>query len=131
MGYLQEKQAEAQRILDFYNYELSEEVTNRKKEWEKEICKRIDKDEQDDIVLDIEDYGITIEIEVEDEYGCIGVSGTYYTANEDIVKVAAYNGEVYVEDRNENEYYIDDIDEKTFKQIYEAVIDLTEDSDYE
>lgn len=123
MGYLQEKQAEAQRLLDFYNYELSEEVTNRKKEWEKEICKRIDKD--DDIVLDIEDFGITVEIDVRDEH-----LNVYYTAVEDIIKVAACNGEVYVEDRNENEYYIDDLDERTFKQIYEAVIDLT-DSDYE
>ena len=124
MGYLQEKQAESQRILDFYNYELSEEVTNRKKEWEKEICKRIDK-EDEDIVLDIEDFGITVEIDVRDEH-----LDAYYTAVEDIIKVAACNGEVYVEDRNENEYYIDDIDEKTFKQIYEAVIDLT-DSDNE
>ena len=124
MGYLQEKQAEAQRLLDFYNYELSEEVTNRKKEWEKEICKRIDKDDED-IVLDIEDFGITVEIDVLDEH-----LDEYYTAVEDIIKVAACDGEVYVEDRNENEYYIDDLDERTFKQIYEAVIDLT-DSDYE
>ena len=126
MGLLQEKQAELQRLLDFYNYELSEGVTNRKKEWEKEICKRIDKDE--DIVLDIEDFGITVEIEVRDEY--LNENSTYYTAVEDIIKVAACNGEVYVEDRNENEYYIDDLDERTFKQIYEAVIDLT-DSDNE
>ena len=124
MGYLQEKQAEAQRLLDFYNYELSEEVTNRKKEWEQEICKRIDKDDED-IVLDIEDFGINVEIDVRDEH-----LDEYYTAVEDIIKVAACNGEVYVEDRNENEYYIDDLDERTFKQIYEAVIDLT-DSDYE
>lgn len=127
MGLLQEKQTELQRLLDFYNYELSEGVTNRKKEWEKEICKRIDKDE--DIVLDIEDFGITVEIEVRDEY--LNENSTYYTAVEDIIKVAACNGEVYVEDRNENEYYIDDLDERTFKQIYEAVMELTEDSDYE
>lgn len=123
MGLLQEKQAELQRLLDFYNYELSEEVTNRKKEWEKEICKHIDKDE--DIVLDIEGFGITVEIEVRDEH-----LDEYYTAVEDIIKVAACNGEVYVEDRNENEYYIDDLDERTFKKIYEAVIELT-DSDNE
>ena len=122
MGYLQEKQAEAQKLLDFYNYELSEEVTNRKKEWEKEICKRIDKDE--DIVLDIEGFGITVEIDVRDEH-----LDEYYTAVEDIIKVAACNGEVYVEDRNENEYYIDDLDERTFEQIYEAVIDLTDSDD--
>ena len=125
MGYLQEKQAEAQRLLDFYNYELSEAVTNRKKEWEKEICKRIDKDEED-IVLDIDGFGITVEIEVQDNY-----LNEKYTTVEDIIKVAAYNGEVYVEDRNENEYYIDDLDERTFKDIYEAVMDLTEDSDNE
>ena len=124
MGYLQEKQAEMQRMLDYYNYELSEAVTNRKKEWEKEICKRIDKDDED-IVLDIEDYGITVEIDVRDSH-----LDEYYTAVEDIVKVAACDGEVYVEDRNENEYYIDDLDERTFKQIYEVVLDLT-DSDNE
>ena len=124
MGYLQEKQAEMQRLLDYYNYELSETVTNRKKEWEKEICKRIDKDEED-IVLDIEDFGITVEIDVRDEH-----LDEYYPAVEDIIKVAACNGEVYVEDRNENEYYIDDLDERTFKQIYEVVLDLT-DSDNE
>ena len=121
MGYLQEKQAETQRILNYYNYEISEGVTNRKKEWEKEICDRIDKDDQDDIVLDIEDYGITVEIEVQDQY-----LNEKYTAVEDIIKVAACDGEVYVEDRNENEYYIDDLDERTFKQIYEAVIELTD-----
>ena len=123
MGYLQEKQAEAQRILDFYNYEISEGVTNRKKEWEKEICKRIDKDDED-IVLDIEDFGITVEIDVRDKH-----LDEYYTAVEDIIKVAACDGEVYVEDRNENEYYIDDLDERTFKQIYEAVLDLTDSDD--
>jgi hypothetical protein len=124
MGYLQDKQAEAQRLLDFYNYELSEAVTNRKKEWEKEICKRIDKDDED-IVLDIDGFGITVEIEVQDNY-----LNEKYTTVEDIIKVAAYNGEVYVEDRNENEYYIDDLDERTFKYIYEAVMELTEDSDF-
>ena len=124
MGLLQEKQAELQRMLDYYNYELSEAVTNRKKEWEQEICKRIDK-ENEDIVLDIEDFGITVEIEVQDRY-----LNDNYTSVEDIIKVAACDGEVYVEDRNENEYYIDDLDERTFKQIYEAVLDLT-DSDNE
>jgi hypothetical protein len=66
-----------------------------------------------------------VEIDVRDEH-----LDEYYTAVEDIIKVAAYSGEVYVEDRNENEYYIDDLYESTFKQIYEAVIDLTN-SDYE
>jgi hypothetical protein len=125
MGLLQEKQAEMQRILDYYNYELSEGVTNRKKEWQREICKRIDKDDED-IVLDIDGFGITVEIEVQDNY-----LNEKYTTVEDIIKVAAYNGEVYVEDRNENEYYIDDLDERTFKYIYEAVMELTEDSDNE
>ena len=124
MGLLQENQIKYQRMLDYYNYELSEGVTNRKKEWEQEICKRIDKDEED-IVLDIDGFGITVEIEVQDGY-----LNEKYTTVEDIIKVAAYNGEVYVEDRNENEYYIDDLDERTFKQIYEAVMDLT-DSDNE
>jgi hypothetical protein len=112
-------------MLDYYNYELSEAVTNRKKEWEQEICKRIDK-EDEDIVLDIDGFGITVEIEVQDNY-----LNEKYTTVEDIIKVAAYNGEVYVEDRNENEYYIDDLDERTFKEIYEAVMELTEDSDNE
>ena len=120
MGLLQDNQIKYQRMLDFYNYELSEGVTNRKKEWEQEICKRIDKEEED-IVLDIEGFGITVEIEVQDQY-----LNENYTAVEDIIKVAACDGEVYVEDRNENEYYIDDLDERTFKQIYEAVLDLTD-----
>lgn len=124
MGLLQDNQIKYQRMLDYYNYELSEGVTNRKKEWEQEICKRIDK-EDEDIVLDIEGFGITVEIEVQDQY-----LNEKYTAVEDIIKVAACDGEVYVEDRNENEYYIDDLDERTFKQIYEAVLDLT-DSDNE
>ena len=120
MGLLQDNQIKYQRLLDFYNYEISEGVTNRKKEWEQEICKRIDK-EDEDIVLDIEGFGITVEIEVQDQY-----LNENYTAVEDIIKVAACDGEVYVEDRNENEYYIDDLDERTFKQIYEAVLDLTD-----
>ena len=120
MGLLQDNQIKYQRMLDFYNYELSEGVTNRKKEWEQEICKRIDK-EDEDIVLDIEGFGITLEIEVQDQY-----LNENYTAVEDIIKVAACDGEVYVEDRNENEYYIDDLDERTFKQIYEAVLELTD-----
>lgn len=120
MGLLQDNQIKYQRILEFYNYEISEGVTNRKKEWEQEICKRIDK-EDEDIVLDIEGFGITVEIEVQDQY-----LNEKYTTVEDIIKVAACDGEVYVEDRNENEYYIDDLDERTFKKIYEAVLDLTE-----
>jgi hypothetical protein len=120
MGLLQENQIKYQRMLEYYNYELSEGVTNRKKEWEQEICKRIDKDDED-IVLDIDGFGITVEIEVQDNY-----LNEKYTTVEDIIKVAAYNGEVYVEDRNENEYYIDDLDERTFKYIYEAVMDLTD-----
>ena len=63
--------------------------------------------------------GIEIEVEVYD-YNF----NTTYITTEDIIKVASVNGEVYVEDRNENEYYIDDLDKSTFKKIHDVVIEM-------
>ena len=119
MGLLQEKQNKCQRMLDYYNNELSEEVKNQKLQWQTEMVEFLENDNKNDIVLDVDGMGIEIEVEVYD-YNF----NTTYITTEDIIKVASVNGEVYVEDRNENEYYIDDLDKSTFKKIHDVVIEM-------
>lgn len=126
MGLLQEKQIKCQRMLDYYNNEtryynneLSEEVKNQKLQWQTEMVEFLENDNKNDIVLDVDGMGIKIEVEVYD-YNF----NTTYITTEDIIKVASVNGEVYVEDRNENEYYIDDLDKSTFKKIHDVVIEM-------
>ena len=119
MGLLQENQIKYQRMLDYYNNELSEEVKNQKLQWQTEMVEFLENDNKNDIVLDVDGMGIKIEVEVYD-YDF----NTTYITTEDIIKVASVNGEVYVEDRNENEYYIDDLDKSTFKQIHDVVIEM-------
>lgn len=119
MGYLQDKLTEAQNVFNHYKYELSEEVTNRKLEWERQIAERLENDEYDG-VLDIEDEGI--EIKVESYEPCVDET---FINTAHIIKVASNDGDVYVEDGDGDEYYIDDLTEQDFKAIYEAVISLT------
>lgn len=118
MGYLQDKQKEAQRMLDYYNYELSQEVTDRKKLWQAGIADIIENDTHKG-VLNIADECITVETEDYDSY-----TNETYTNDVNVVTVYSNEGEVYVTDDDENEYFIDDINENTFKQIYEAVSNL-------
>lgn len=119
MGYLQDKLTEAQNVLNHYKYELSEEVTNRKLDWEKQISERLENDEYDG-VLDIEDEGI--EIEIESYEPCVDET---FTNTARLIRVASNDGNVYAEDSDGDEYYIDDLIERDFKAIYEAVISLT------
>lgn len=119
MGYLQDKLRETQQLLDFYKYELSEEVVNRKLDLQKWIGEQLENDKYEG-VLDIADECITLETELYDD-----VTSTTSTFFVNIVKVVSNDGEVYVEDRDGNEYFIDDIDERTFNEIYDAVISLT------
>lgn len=119
MGYLHEKRKEAQTMLNTFNYELSEEVTNKKLEQQKIIAELIENDKYDG-VLDIADYEIFVETSNYD----------YFTETETITQVPVLqvksdDGEVYVEDFDYNEYFLDDIREAVFTQIYEAVVDLT------
>lgn len=119
MGYLQEKRREAQTMLNTFNYELSNEIVNKKLEQQKLIAELIENDKYDG-VLNIEDFDIMVETSNYD----------YFTETETITqvpirKVLSYDGEVYVEDFDENEYFIDDIREAVFTQIYEAVVELT------
>jgi len=118
MGYLQEKQKEAQRLLDYCNYELSQEVTDRKELWQAKIANLIENDTHDG-VLNIADECITVETEEYDSF-----TNATYTNDVNVVTVCSNDGEVYVTDADGNEYFIDDINENTFKQIYEAVSDL-------
>lgn len=118
MGYLQEKQKEAQRLLDYCNYELSQEVTDRKEFWQARIADLIENDTHEGI-LNIEDECITVETEEYDSF-----TNATYTNDVNVVTVCSNNGEVYVTDADGNEYFIDDIDENTFNKIYKAVSDL-------
>ena len=118
MGYLQDKQREAQRMLDYCEYELSQEVTDRKKFWQAKIADLIENDTHDS-VLNIADECITVETEEYDSF-----TNATYTNDVNVVTVCSNDGEVYVTDADGNEYFIDDINENTFKQIYEAVSDL-------
>lgn len=118
MGYLQDKQREAQRMLDYYNYELSQEVTDRKEFWQARIADLIENDTHEGF-LNIADECITIETEEYDSF-----TDATYTNDVNVVTVCSNDGEVSVTDPDGNEYFIDDINENTFKQIYEAVSDL-------
>lgn len=120
MGYLQDKLKEAQNVLKHYEYEISEEVTNRKLEWQKQIAERLENDEFEG-VLDIEDE--YIKIRVESYEPCVDET---FTNKVHLIKVVSDNGEVYAEDDDGEEYFIDDIDEQTFEAIYDVVINLTE-----
>lgn len=120
MGYLQDKQKKAQQRLDYCNYELSQEVTDRKKFWQAKIADLIENDTYEGI-LDISEECIKLEVESYDDF--IESAEESYV---NVIKVASNDGEVYVTDADENEYFIDDIDETTFSQIYNAVVELTE-----
>lgn len=120
MGYLQDKQRKAQQMLRYCNYELSQEVTDRKNLWQAEIANLIENDTYEG-VLDISGECIKLEVESYDDF--IDSAELSYV---NIVNVASNDGEVYVTDADENEYFIDDIDETTFSQIHNAVIELTE-----
>jgi DNA modification methylase len=117
MSYLLKKRNEAQVMLDKFNYELSNEVVNRKLEWQKQIAEVLENDKYNG-KLSIQDEYITIETE---QYDYMELVQVY----KDIVQVCANNGKVYVLDDDDNEYYLDDIDESTFKDIYNSVLDLT------
>ena len=119
MGYLHEKRKEAQTMLNTFNYELSEKVAYKKLEQQKIIAELIENDKYDG-VLDIEDFDIMVETSEYDYFG--GMETIYHLP---IHKVKSYEGEVYVEDFDENEYFLDDIREAVFTQIYEAVVELT------
>ena len=120
MGYLRDKLTESQNIVNHYEYELSEEVTNRKLEWQKQIAERLENDEYEG-VLNVEDEELTLEIETYEP--CVD---EVFKNEITIISVVSIDGEVYVTDEDEDEYFIDDIDEATFKLIYEAVMELTE-----
>lgn len=120
MGYLHQRKRDAEQQLAVFNYELSNEVVNRKLELQKEISRLLENDKYDGI-LNIEDYCIAVETEGYDRMG-----ETYYYDMRDIVMVISSDGEVYVQDADANEYFLDDIREITFNEIYEAVVELTE-----
>lgn len=89
MGYLQEKRREAQTMLNTFNYELSNEIVNKKLEQQKLIAKLIENDKYYG-VLDIEDFDIMVETSDYD----------YFTETETITqvpirKVLSYDGEAY------------------------------------
>lgn len=120
MGYLQDKQKKAQQMLDYCNYELSQEVIDRKNIMQAKIAELIENDTYEG-VLDISEECIKLEVEAYDDF--IDSDEVAYV---NIVNVASNDGEVYVTDADENEYFIDDIDETTFSQIHNVVIELTE-----
>jgi hypothetical protein len=119
MGYLHEKRNEYKRLLDFYNYELSNEVVNRKLEWQKEIAKLLENEKYDGI-LNIEDECISVVTDDYDTY--LDMS---FPKSADIAIVASNDGEVYAQDADGNEYFLEDITEAVFERIYEAVVELT------
>lgn len=119
MGYLQDKQRKAQQMLNYCNYELSQEVTDRKNLMQARIADLIENDTYEG-VLDISEECIKLEVEAYDRF-----TDSDDVSYVNIINVASNDGEVYVTDADENEYFIDDIDESTFSQICDAVIELT------
>lgn len=118
MGYLQDKQRKAQQMLDYCNYELSQEVTDRKNSMQAKIANLIENDTYKGI-LDISEECISLEVESYDDF--IDTADISYV---NIVNVASNDGVVYVTDADENEYFIDDIDETTFSNIFNVVTEL-------
>lgn len=120
MGYLNERKNKALRMLEFCNYELSNDVVALKMEQQTKISELIENEKYDGC-LNVEGCGLTIETTDYDNYNDVETE-----CYKEIIKVCSNDGEVYVEDFDEKEYFIDDIDSITFKMIYDLVNDIVE-----
>lgn len=120
MGYLNERKNKALRMLEFCNYELSNDVVALKMEQQTKISELIENEKYDGC-LNVGGYGLTIETTDYDNYNDVETE-----CYKEIIKVCSNDGEVYVEDFDEKEYFIDDIDSITFKMIYDLVNDIVE-----
>lgn len=120
MGYLENRKKKALSILNFCNYELSADVVAVKKEQESKIAEMLENDRYDG-TMDVSGYGLCVETTDYDNYNDVETE-----CFKEIIRVCSYNGEVYVEDADGNEYFIDDIDSRTFKEIYDLVKDNVE-----
>ena len=119
VGYLHEMQKQAQRMLDTFNYELSDEVVNKKLELQSIMSNILETDKYEQ-GLDISDFDICVE-RTDYDY----CSETETTFQVPISKVFSCDGEVYVEDFDRNEYFLEDIRESVFTKIYDAVVELS------
>lgn len=119
-GYLEERRNKAQKMLDFCNYELSDKVVAEKTELQTQMAKLLENNEYGG-VIDVTDYCLSVETTDYDFYNEVDVE-----CFKEIVKIRSCNGEVYAEDADENEYFIDDIDLATFKKMHEIVTDICE-----
>lgn len=119
-GYLEERRNKAQKMLDFCNYELSDEVVAEKTELQTQMAKLLENDEYDG-VIGVADYSLSVETTDYDFYNEVEIE-----CFKEIVKIYSCNGEVYAEDADGNEYFIDDIDLATFKKMHEIVTDICE-----
>jgi hypothetical protein len=120
MGYLQDKMKRAEQSVEYYKYETSDEVINKKLKLQEEISKLLDNEKYNG-VLNIDGVGVSIEVEIYCNY-----TDEYCEGFVEVIFVKSCEGKVYVEDRDENEYFIiEDINLHRVNEIYNVVVDLT------
>ena len=120
MGYLQDKMKRAEQSVEYYKYETSDEVINKKLKLQEEISKLLDNEKYNGI-LNIDGVGVSIEVEMYCNY-----TDEYCERFVEVIFVKSCEGKVYVEDRDENEYFIiEDINLHRVNEIYNVVVDLT------
>lgn len=120
MGYLQDKMKRAEQSVEYYKYETSDEVINKKLKLQEEISKLLDNEKYNG-VLNIDGVGVSIEVEMYCNY-----TDEYCERFVEVIFVKSCEGKVYVEDRDENEYFIiEDINLHRVNEIYNVVVDLT------
>ena len=120
MGHLLEQQRKLQRMLDNINYELSNEVVEKKTLLANKTSQMLENVENR--FLDIYDYDIKVMTTKYDSY-----LDDEYTQEVTIGNVSQDDDSIYLEDEDGYEYFLDDITLDNVEQVYNAVKELLED----
>ena len=120
MGHLLEQQRKLQRMLDNINYELSNEVVEKKTLLANKTSQMLENVENR--FLDIYDYDIKVMTTKYDSY-----LDDEYTQEVTIGNVSQDDDSIYLEDEDGYEHFLDDITFENVEQVYNAVKDLLED----
>ena len=119
MGRLLEQQRKLQRMLDNINYELCNEIVEKKTLLANKISQMLDNVE--DNFLEIYDYDIKVMTFKYDSY-----LDDEYTKEVTIGNVCQDGNTIYLEDEDGYEHFLDDITLENVEQVYNAVKELLE-----
>ena len=119
MGRLLEQQRKLQRMLDNINYELCNEIVEKKTLLANKVSQMLDNVE--DNFLDIYDYDIKVMTFKYDSY-----LDDEYTKEVIIGNVCQDGNTIYLEDEDGYEHFLDDITLENVEQVYNAVKELLE-----